>query len=289
MTRSSNGPLPEHQIIEKIDEIPPLPTSALQLVELIEDPSATPLALARLIEQDVALAARVLHLANSAFYGVAGGVDSLERAVCFLGFTTIQQIALYFHSRQILDEAGARPPAPLWHHAHRVAKASRTLAARLGLPMTGRFFTAGLLHDLGRVALFVLFPEHAGAWRPASRSPLERLVEEHALFGMDHQQAALHLAQRWRYPSPLAQVISGLHASPGTGPTVSPEEDAMRLVVAFSDGCAHATNEQEIPGVAVGPERSWLHGLGLPEDQLDALQDLVQRELSADEQEEGND
>lgn len=268
------------QVIERLDEIPPLPESTLRLAELIEDPSTTPLSLARLIEKDLSLAARVLRLANSAFYGVSGGVDSLERAVCFVGFSTIQQIAVYLQSRQILDGAGARSPAALWRHAQQVARAAQHLAASLRLPMAQRFYTAGLLHDLGRVALFVLFPERAARWNPSGQDLWRRIEAERALFGIDHQQAGVHLARRWRYPEALMAVIAGCHPVPGVAPPASPEQEALLAVVAYADGCARAAEPAGIPGTAAGPDPAWLPRLGLPAERHRDIEEQVRQNLS---------
>lgn len=268
------------QVIDRLDEIPPLPESTLRLSELIEDPNSTPLSLAHIIEKDISLAARVLRMANSAFYGVAGGVDNLERAVCFLGFSTIQQIAVYLHSRQILDSTGARPPPALWHHAHQTARVAQFLAGELHQPMPQRFYTAGLLHDLGRVALFTLFPDRAAHWPPAGTAATRRLDAERELFGLDHQAAGAHLARRWKYPPLLTAVIAGLHPVSGQERTASLEEAPLLSVVGWADGFSHHQENTGIPGVACAPDPADGARLGLDDEHSGLLQERIRQVLN---------
>jgi len=264
-----------------------LPQSTIELGELIEDPRSTPLALARLIEKDVSLAARVLRMANSAFYGIAGGVDSLERAVCFLGFSTIHQIAVYLQSRQILDGAGARPPEALWHHAHQVARAARELAQQMRWPMVARFYAAGLLHDLGRVALFCLFPERAQRWKPSGAKRAKRLAEERAVFGLDHQTAGVRLARRWRYPVSLLAVIAGCHGEDNAAQAQENEENLLLAAVSFADGLARAQDDDKgIAGVEIAPDPAAHARLGISAEEQESLANLLRSELSTSEDNE---
>lgn len=249
-------------LLERLDDIPPLPQSITELGKIIENPNSTPLHLARVVERDTALAARVMRLVNSAFYAVSGGVETLERAVCLLGYSTIHQLALCLQSLQILGELGSPPPRALMQHAQQTAVAAQLLAERLLVPQPSRLFVAGLLHDMGRLALFCLQPEAAGRWSELAAGSVDRLAVEVELFGIDHQRAGRLLSEKWKYPRPLQLVIAGHHA-----PRQLPEGEDGRLcrVVALADNWLRQAELCPLPGVEQAPRPELAGALGLPE------------------------
>ncbi|RME26957.1 MAG: HDOD domain-containing protein [Deltaproteobacteria bacterium] len=268
------------QLLQRLEELPPLPRNTMRLGQLVEDPTSTPLQLARVIEQDASLAARIMKLANSAYFAVSGGVDTLERAVCLLGFSTIHQIALCLQSMQILGNAGAAPPESIVTHALEVATASQLLAERLAKPMPQRFFTAGLLHDIGRLALFVLEPEKGQQWQRTAPESEQRLELERETFGIDHQTAGNMLAGRWKYPEPLAVAIGNHHA-----PDCGCGHSDIVLVISVADNWIRQLVQNGVPGTEWKPRADVAQAAGLPEspdEQFTTTFELRMAETSTD-------
>jgi putative nucleotidyltransferase with HDIG domain len=143
--------------------LPTLPSVALEISRMAADDTASARDLERRILTDTALAAKVLGVANSAYYGLRETVTGVRQAVVLMGFREVQNLVLgvsvigLFNPR--LSAAGLSM-TDLWAHAVAVAGASAALAAGAPLVATAEnAFTAGLLHDLGKPLLLSLFPE----------------------------------------------------------------------------------------------------------------------------------
>jgi len=224
-------------IISQLHELPPLPDKCARLEELMNDPASTFADMSHVIETDIGLASQVLKLANSAHHYVSGGVQSLEKAVVYLGMTTVYQMVLCMQSHQILGSAGRALPEYLPGHSLAVALIAKHLSERVGLTLPDRAFAAGLLHDFGRVAIAVLFPQLFRAYGKAVEKGAAHSVElEAEVIGIDHQQVGAELAKHWKYPSSLVWVVSNHHGA--AGEIRHKAEEDCRLVadiVAVSD------------------------------------------------------
>lgn len=168
--------------------------------------------LVALIERDPGLTARILRTANSPFFGQARSVTSVRRAMVVLGVAMVRNLAL---GLVVWDAAAGRIPADrvarLWDHSLSVALAAQELAARSRMCDSADAFTAGLLHDAGRLVLARRFPsvylplllEVA----PESRAP----DVEHALLEVDHAEVGGWLFDAWRMPLPIVEAVAQHH------------------------------------------------------------------------------
>lgn len=165
---------------------------------------------AALICTDPALTARVLRLANSAYYGSARRIFSVQDAVTLLGMNGIQKLCLLAGSYPWLQ--GALPAyglAPGELLTHSLAAAVGTKAAAEGLGMNGEAaFTAGLLHDIGKVGL--------ATWIQPDHAPVKTWLNERTATGFDHAQIGGELARRWNLPQELVEAIA-CHHMPNKG------------------------------------------------------------------------
>lgn len=217
------------EIISKLQKLPSMPDKVALLEELLNDPQSTYTDMTRVIETDLGLASQVLKLANSAFYSVIGGVQLLEKAVIYLGMTTIYQMVLCTQSQLILQTEAKILPEYFGRHSLAVAVLSKHFSERLNLPLPDRAFSAGLLHDFGRVAIYVLYPELVKAYDEAiAKGATHSIALEQEIIGIDHQAVGEELAKHWKYPSGLTWVISDHH---GSGRAVmNRQEEDYRLV-----------------------------------------------------------
>ncbi len=223
-------------LLALLERVPPLPAIVLELLRSLDDENANIAQLARKIGLDPPLSARILRVVNSPFYGMQGQVSSLSEAVMVLGFSNVRSLALAasLSSRFKLRPAGGLDPAYLWEHSFCTALACRLLA-RLARVNPETAFTAGLLHDIGRIGLLVLDEKHVQeivelrTGKTLSASQAERQV-----LGFDHAQLGARLLERWRLPPAIVRAVERHHT-----PDLEPTETLTDLV-AVADACAIA-------------------------------------------------
>ena len=168
------------------------------------------------IEHDQALTGKMLRLANSAFFGQSRRVATIPRAVVLLGFSTVRNLALSVKVWDALGSGVARAQLEeLWTHAVAVGVAAKTLAARLRAGDPDEAFTAGLMHDVGRLVLAMRFRDEY--WRAvggtAESEPIERI--ESATFGVDHAEVGGWMLEAWSLPPGIVEAVREHHAEQG--------------------------------------------------------------------------
>ena len=144
------------RITESIIGLPTLPTVVAKMIELVDNPRTSASSLARLIATDQALTARILKLANSAYYGFSREISTVNMAIVVLGFNTVKDMGL---SLSVFDVFKTGKPnasfdlTRFWEHSIACGIAARMLARSYRSRYAGEAFVAGLLHDIGKVIL----------------------------------------------------------------------------------------------------------------------------------------
>lgn len=227
-----------------LDSLPTLAPVAVKVLQMASRPE-TPIAdLVSVLQADQTLTGRLLGLVNSAAYGVRQPVTTVDRAVVLLGYRAVRNTVLAVKVFETFSPRNADPKDPrgvdraqFWKHSLGVACAARRLAraqASLGVDPE-EAFVAGLLHDIGKVALDAVFPR--AYERIASRAKKTRgdIVDaERAVLGIDHTVAGRYLAQRWSLPRHLQEVV-WLHHLPSDGLPAGAVSPAMIAVVQLAD------------------------------------------------------
>jgi putative nucleotidyltransferase with HDIG domain len=196
---------------------------ALQLMGLLDDAEAPIDRILSLLRVDPALSAEILRVSNSALYGLSRRIDNLSHAVVVLGTDVVKRLAitaaLARFSRGFMHVPGLRA---CWDHSVACALIAEELAQAMNQP-TDRAYTAGLLHDIGRLALFASYPvEYGNMFAVARESDFDELACERELFQVDHCAAGAWLARSWSLPEDFVEAISGHHTSePGDASLVS--------------------------------------------------------------------
>jgi putative nucleotidyltransferase with HDIG domain len=183
---------------------------AAQIIVALDDPEVTPGEIAQIIQTDPSLAARVLRLANSPYFGLNGSVASCTQAIVVLGFSVIRSLSVS-SAAGLFGESGRGMPAGFWEHAAQVAAGASLVARHRGLP-PGDAFSAGLLHDLGRALLFRHDPvRYQKLEVEFGRDTLAAVDAERAEYGIDHAEAAAMVLEQWRLPSTLVEAVRMHH------------------------------------------------------------------------------
>ncbi len=255
---------------EELLRIPAQPASAELVLRLVSDPKATAAELARAVETDPALAARVMRLANSRYYGAPRRVSSAQHAIVLLGRDTVRGIAASA-ACSLLDVRPDFGPEGFWRHALATGAAASVVAGRVGLS-TADAFSAGLLHDLGAVLLHLRDPD---AFARAQRQPTMTAIvaAELEAFGTTHAQAGAAALDAWGYPPAFVEAVA-LHQH-------GVEEPVFALGRVVQVGEALALEHEPFPGY---PRDVDLAGLlvtvGLGERDLGALRAETERVLA---------
>jgi putative nucleotidyltransferase with HDIG domain len=197
-------------LIEELERLPAQPSVAMKVLWTADDPSSSARDLADAIAADPSLTARVLKLANSAYYGLSGRVGNVGFAVTVIGFPTLRAMAAATASG--LFTPGTRvAPDGFWQHGVAVATAASKLASRVGIRGADAF-SLGLLHDLGSTLLFRTDPDRfdrAVGRAVHDRIPLAEMERE--VYGISHDEAAARVFSAWRFPDDFVEAVREHH------------------------------------------------------------------------------
>ena len=149
----------------EIDELPTIPESLVEILRIIDEPTTGASDLARVVRLDPPLAAKILRLANSPFYGLGHEVTEISRCIAVLGYRTVRSVAITLPVASNLLSAVARTRGRLdyreiWRHSVVTGAVARHLGILVHDPVPEEIFAAGLLHDLGKFVLALHAPEH---------------------------------------------------------------------------------------------------------------------------------
>jgi putative nucleotidyltransferase with HDIG domain len=230
------------EIVKQIDGLPTLPIVALKIGEVIHSKNVSVNQIAELLKSDPSISAKLLRLVNSPYFGIPGGVADVARAIPFVGFNTLYQLVLGISVLEALNvPGGARS---LWMHSLTVATAARELATELRCPDDGACFTAGLLHDMGKIALAKVAPERfAEACKLVADEGIAQEEAERRAGIAPHDRIGAHLAKTWRFPANLATPIEQHHSvhKAAVRERLAPNLRTITEIVAAADFVAHAT------------------------------------------------
>jgi HD-like signal output (HDOD) protein len=212
-------------------ELPPFPAIATKLLRLFASEDTEVREVVGLIRADPAFSSELLRVANSPIYGLRSQVSSLHHAVVILGFDRLRSFAMTISMRNFLRTAMRIDVLRrVWRHSLACALVAEDVASLFwknnDRTVRDRAYTAGLLHDLGRLALLVKYPqEYANLLAVVSENPFDMLETEHDLFDIDHCGAGGWLARSWTFPSEIADVAVGHHE-----PIDKSQNDILNLV-----------------------------------------------------------
>jgi putative nucleotidyltransferase with HDIG domain len=216
--------------LEQVKDLPTVPPVLMKINEMLGDQGASIDSLGRLIETDPAIASKVLRLVNSAFYGFRSEISSIAHAVMILGFNTVRNAAI---SVAVVDAFRVRHHFTgfdlngFWRHSIAVAVTGRHLARGGRFADPDNAFSAGLLHDVGKLVMLQYLPD----WFERIWSAMQDLnvgfhEAEKRVMPAGHAEIGAFLAGRWQFPLCLGEAIR-LHHEPRA---VTAEPNLIRVV-----------------------------------------------------------
>lgn len=261
-------------VLNHIQKLPSMPSIVLELLDNFNNEKVDIATLANKIARDQAIVARVMRVANSSFFGLSGQVSSISEAVSVLGFNNLRGMVM---AAGIIN-ALPRPSqgfdwTVFWRHSIRTAVCAKVLAKSVGLsPETA--FTAGLLHDIGKLVMGVYFPQAFEQARELDAgSTIENLQAERTALGMDHAEIGGEVAKRWHFPPEIREAVELHHAEPRAG-----VEKTLTDVIYVANLFAHALDDGRIQETSeVYLSTTAMLRLEIDGDKLEMLAEEAQR------------
>ena len=191
--------------------LPSMPHIVPQALEIISAEDSSLKALARVIETDPVIAAKTLKLANSAYYGTRSKVSLLQKATVLLGNKNVADIIFMAATSSLLDKTlkgYGMESGDLWRHSLSVAFGSRIISSKTAPDLVDDAFAAGLLHDIGKVALDRYILERKAAFDELVKDGRHSFIEAEAqILGVDHSEITSEMCMNWRIPEALCRAI----------------------------------------------------------------------------------
>ncbi len=207
--------LTKDEILHQIQRIKPIPQVALKIIDMINTEKVSLKQIAAEIRQEQVLAARVLNLCNSSFYSPGYPIDSIDRGIVLLGERRIMLLALSIITEMYFGHQSAgysMVKGGMFIHAFQMAVTSEKIASMSGQVSRETAYTAGLLHDIGKVVLDQhMVKNQTYFYRNVYNGNKTLLEAEDELFGTTHVSTGKLLAESWHLPESLRDVIAYHH------------------------------------------------------------------------------
>jgi putative nucleotidyltransferase with HDIG domain len=199
------------QVIQQIEHLPTLPQVVMRVLAMAESPRVSAIELAKAMDQS--LAAKVLKMANSAYYGGRGrNISSIHHAIMLVGFEAVKEIILttsFFHTFH--DAQDVQALQPLWQHSLDCALIAKRLAWMYQYDSLDEAYLSGLTHDIGMLVIQQYFPDQ---WREIEKKRelgVEWLQAEREVLELTHADIGGKIAERWAFPPNLVEAIGHHH------------------------------------------------------------------------------
>lgn len=206
--------LSQEAILARLDELPTLPAIVYELSRVINDPMSSTNDVEKIMANDQSLTAKVLKLVNSAYYAIPGGVSSLSRAIAYIGFDTVNQLVLSASILKALETKGPQryDMNAFWKHSIGTGITAETIAKFVNHPTPADLFTCGLVHDMGKIALYTIETDSMLAIvQRAETMNCSYSEAEISLNIPSHMKIGQALAQRWKLPNTIQTAIAYHH------------------------------------------------------------------------------
>jgi HD-like signal output (HDOD) protein len=221
------------KILRSINDLPPMPQTVIKAREIMQDEHSDFKELSKVLETDQAIAAKVLRIANSSYYGMAGKVSSIKHASVVLGFKALGELITVAGTSEVLGkelsgyklEAGA-----LWQHSLGVAQGARLIAKKKSSQLVDDAFAAGLIHDVGKLVLDPYILDREELFNEfLDNGQGSFLQAEEEILGFGHPEIAAELCKLWNIPRGFTLAIR-YHHKPSRS-----NDDKLAYIVHLAD------------------------------------------------------
>ncbi len=258
--------------LREVKNLPTLPGIVSKLSRMAEDPDTTTEQMGKLISKDHILSAKLLKLVNSAFYGFPQKSSSLSSAIILLGFNVIKSLIISASIFELMESSDLE----LWEHSLGTAVVANVMAKRLGISDPEEVSTAGLIHDIGKVAIKMELPdEYDKIVNLVEMKQISVREAELMVLGLDHAEVGGWLAKSWFLPKKLVEPIAHHH-----GPKKAEEETLACAILHFSDVVIRGLGYGHGADIWVPPlSKKAFEEMGIGADDFDEILDEIEEKL----------
>ena len=272
------------KLLEKIKEMPPLPQSVTQILEISKSTKSSAQDLAKVFERDPALAANILKIANSSSYGFTRKISTMTHAIVCLGLDTVKSIALTSSTQEMLNNeipAYDLEKGMLLQHSITCATCARIIAQRIGYKDCEEAYTAGLLLDIGKVILSRFAEDQFNQIiekTKDNKTPFN--IAEQEVLGFDHPRIGGRIIKKWNLPPILIEAVQYHHQ-----PDKAEINKTLTYIVHFADAIS------DMLGIGLGSdglmyvfEENTLDVLGLSKEDMESIMSELVDKIQSMEQ-----
>lgn len=265
-----------------IDSMPSLSITVSKILEVTKNPQVTAKDLNKVISLDPVLVGKVLKLVNSAYYGLSNKVTSLVTAIIMLGINTIKNLALSTAVLGNMRKGSSFKTLNVdgfWRHSIGVGATSKLIATKIGIPAnrTEEYFIGGLLHDIGKIPLNVIFEEeYLRAIQQADMHKTELIEMEKELIGITHCEVGKLIGEKWRLTDETYECILYHH-----DPNMASEKNFKLVSSVYIANIYCNLNEVGFSGNRYTKkiEDYLLSSVGVTEEYLDEILESISAEI----------
>ena len=211
----STGEALKQRILRHMKDLPPIPQTIFKAREIMANPDSDFKELSNLFETDQAIAAKILKIANSPYYGYSGKITSIQRASVILGHKTLVELLTVIGTAGLLGnklEGYWLDSGALWKHSLAVAFGSRIIANTIKPALSNDAFTSGLIHDVGKLILDQYIKERWELFQNFMDDGEHTFLDaEKKILDLDHAEVASEVCKKWNIPEPLTVAIRYHH------------------------------------------------------------------------------
>ena len=247
-------------------DLPTIPVVATKVMQLIESECATAEELAKIVASDPAVAARVLKISNSSFYGCQRQIQTLSHAIVVLGFATLKSLVVAASVKQVYQPYGLTEQM-LWEHSFGAGLASRIIAKETRLVSEEEAFLGGLFHDIGKIIMNTMNKQQfQDVMQRCYNNRITFEEAERQVYSYTHSEVGGLVIKKWNFPDMLMNAVLSHHTFEFVEDE-DPYQISLTCVVGLADMFCHKA------------------GIGMrePNDELDLLQTVPARRLNLNE------
>ena len=202
------------EMVESFVDLPTIPHVATRVIDLLDRPGVELDEVADMILADQVLAARVIKMVNSPLYKPANEIKSVKRALIYLGFRHIRELAFTCSFVDVFEgRDGVFDVRSFWEHSFGVGVVAKIIAQRVRYPDTEKAYLVGIVHDIGEVFLSYYRQDAFRSLLDSVQGQPFRLVDKEAeFFGASHSEVGYCIAKKWNFPADYCEVIRLHHA-----------------------------------------------------------------------------
>jgi putative nucleotidyltransferase with HDIG domain len=254
-------------MIKTASDLPTIPVVATKVMQLIENENATAEELSKIVASDPAVAARVLKISNSSYYGCQRQIQTLSHAIVVLGFATLKSLIVAASVKQVYQPYGLTEKM-LWEHSFGAGLAARIIAKETRAASEEEAFLGGLFHDIGKIIMNSMNArQFQDVMQRCYNDGLSFEEAERQVFSYTHSEVGGLVIKKWNFPDMLMHAVLNHHSfNFGEEPDIT--QVKLTCVVGLADMFCHKV------------------GIGIrePEDELDILHSVPAEKLGLTEQ-----